>query len=200
VKKKYDYNTTRKFLKLPEYGRNIQKMVDYMKTIEDREERNKAARTIISIMEGMLPHNKDLGNYEHKLWDHLAIMADFDLDIDTPYELPTQEKMNVKPRKISYSTHGIRFKHYGYLVEEMLRQAAKMEEGEEKQLVIAAIANHMKRQYLTWNRNQVTDEVIFKDMEEITNGDIRVPDGLILKETKELVNKYLKRKKNQHKR
>ena len=205
MRKKFDYNTTREPLKLPEYGRNIQRMVDYMKTIEDRDERNLAARTIVAIMANMYPHNKEMEDFEHKLWDHLAIMADFDLDIDAPYDLPTEEKLQEPPRKVSYSTHNIKYKHYGFLIEQLLREVAEMENEEEKNYALEAIANHMKKQYLIWNRPQVNDQVIFKDIEEITNGALKVKEGVVLKDARELVpqqphpQKNYRKKKNQRK-
>ncbi len=206
MSKKFDYNTTREPLKLPEYGRNIQRMVDHMKSLPDREQRNLAARTIIAIMANMYPQNKELEDYEHKLWDHLAIMADFDLDIDAPFPLPTGEEMQEPPRRVPYSNHNIRFKHYGYLIEEMLREVAKMEEGEVKDHTVMMIANQMKKQYLTWNRPQVSDQVIFKDIEEITGGAIRIPEGMTLKDARELMpqqpqqQKNYRKKKNQRKK
>ncbi len=205
MRKKFDYNTTREPLKLPEYGRNIQRMVDYMKTIEDREERNLAARTIVAIMANMYPQNRDLENFEHKLWDHLAIMADFDLDIDAPYELPTEEKLQEPPGKVPYSTHTIKYKHYGFLVEQLLREVAEMEDEEAKEYALTAIANHMKKQYLIWNRSQVNDQVIFNDIREITGGALEVKEGVVLKDAKELVpqqphpQKNYRKKKNQRK-
>jgi predicted MPP superfamily phosphohydrolase len=205
MRKKFDYNTTREPLKLPEYGRNIQRMVDFMKSIEDREERNLAARTIVAIMANMYPQNREMENFEHKLWDHLAIMADFDLDIDAPFELPTEEKLQEKPRKVPYSTHNIKYKHYGFLVEQLLREVAEMDDDEAKEYAIVAIANHMKKQYLTWNRPQVNDQVIFKDIEEITGGAVKVKEGTVLKDVKELLpqqpqqQKNYRKKKNQRK-
>lgn len=205
MRKKFDYNTTRESLKLPEYGRNIQRMIDYMKNIEDREERNLAARTIIAIMANMYPQNREMENFEHKLWDHLAIMAEFDLDIDAPFDLPTEEKLQEKPRKVAYSTHNIKYKHYGFLIEQLLREVAEMEEGEARDYALMAIANHMKKQYLTWNRSQVNDQVIFKDIEEISHGALKVKEGMVLKDARELVpqqpqqQKNYRKKKNQRK-
>ncbi len=206
MKKKYDYNTTRGSLKLPEYGRNIQRMIEHLKSIEDREERNKAARTLISVMAGMIPQNRDIKDFEHKLWDHLTIMVDFDLDIDAPYPMPTQERMEKKPKKVSYNVHKMRYKHYGHLVEKLLPEIIKMKEGKAKEYAIEDLANQMKRQYLMWNRKQVTDEVIFKDMETLSKGGIKVNRDIVLRDGKDLIiplpspPKHLKRKRNQRKR
>ncbi|NOY37586.1 MAG: DUF4290 domain-containing protein [Chlorobi bacterium] len=193
-KPRYNYNTTREPLKLPEYGRHIHEMVQHLKTIPERDTRNKAAQTLIAIMQNMTPHRDMNGDFKHKLWDHLTIMADYDLDIDAPYELPTQDKMAEKPRKVPYASEQIRFKHYGHLTEELISTASGMPEGEEKSLLIKMIANHMKRQYLKWNRQQVTDEVIFNDMITLAGGKLKIPDELILKENKDLLGK--KKKKN----
>ena len=188
MKKKFDYNTTRGLLRLPEYGRNLQRMVEYMKAIEDREERTRAARTLVSIMSGMYPQNRDLEDYKHKLWDHLAIMTNFELDVDVPYDPPTEEKLAEKPRKVPYTTHrGIRYKHYGYLVEEVIKEIIKMEDGPAKEQAIEDLANQMKRQYLMWNRRQVSDEAIFKDLEGLSKGTLKVNRNIVLRSDKDLI-------------
>ena len=139
----YDYNTTSKKLILPEYGRNIQKMVDHIMTIEDRDERNKAAKTIIGVMGNLNPHLRDINDFKHKLWDHLAIISDFKLDIDSPYELPEPEELYAKPKKLEYNQKSIRYKHYGHSIVMMIDKAVEMEEGEEKKDLVKMIANHM---------------------------------------------------------
>lgn len=197
-KPRYNYNTTREPLKMPEYGRHIQDMVNHLKTIPDRETRNKAAHTLIAIMQNMMPQREMNGDFKHKLWDHLAIMADFELDIDAPYELPTQEKMAEKPRRVPYTSSNIRFKHYGHLTEELISIASGMPEGNEKEVLIRMIANHMKRQFLTWNRQQVTDETIFNDMTVLSGGKLKIPETLTLQENKDLIGK--KKKKNYRKK
>jgi len=186
MKQKFDYNTTRDPMRLPEYGRNLQRMVDYMMTIEDREERTRAARTIISVMAGMYPQTRDLEDFEHKLWDHLAIMTNFELDVDSPYEMPTEEKLAKKPRRVPYTSHNIRFKHYGYLVEEIVKEIIKMEDGPAKEQATEDLANQMKRQYLMWNRRQVSDEAIFKDLEELSQGALKVNRNIVLRSDKDL--------------
>ena len=112
-----EYNTQKKKLLLPEYGRNIQKMVDYLLTIEDREERTRAAKTVIDVMGNLYPHLRDVPDFRHKLWDHLAIMSEFKLDIDTPYPLPSLSKLQEKPERLPYSSNHIKYKHYGKLVQ-----------------------------------------------------------------------------------
>ncbi len=187
MKQKFDYNTTRDPLKLPEYGRSLQRMVDYMQTIEDRKERTRAARTIISIMAGMYPQTRDLEDFEHKLWDHLAIMTNFQLDVDAPYEMPTEEKLAEKPRRVPYTSRKIRFKHYGYLVEEIIKEIIRLEDGPAKEQAIEDLANQMKRQYLMWNRRQVSDEAIFKDLETLSQGALKVNRNIVLRSDKDLV-------------
>jgi len=190
----YDYNSSRKKLILPEYGRNIQKMVNHIKTIEDREERNKAARTVIGVMGNLNPHLRDVNDFKHKLWDHLAIIADFDLDIDSPYEWPSPESLDSKPRKVPYSQHRIRFKHYGRSIVLMIEKAVEMEAGEEKEDLVRMIATHMKKSYLTWNREAVSDEVIFTDLKALSGGKLEISESLRLPETKDILAKNRKKK------
>jgi len=190
----YNYNTQREKLRVPEYGRNIQNMVNHVVSIENREERNKAAQTIISIMQNMIPQSKDFEEFKHKLWDHLALLSDFKIDVDAPYELPSREKLAEKPKPIPYNSNPIRFKHYGRNNELMAQEAAKMEEGEEKDRLIELIANHMKRSYLTWNRNQVTDEQILEDLQKLAGQKLEIKKDLILTETRNLLTRPKKKK------
>ena len=196
----YDYNTSRKKLVLPEYGRNIQKMVDYIIAIEDKEERNKAAQTIISIMGNLNPHLRDIGDFKHKLWDHLQIMADFKLDIDSPYELPKRETLTSKPDPIKYNQNDIRYKHYGKSLKMMINKAAEMEDGEEKENLIETLANHMKKSYLTWNREMVDNEQIFKDLNELSGGRInKTKDSFRLNDTKDILHKNRRKRQTRKK-
>src|SRR4030043_314395 len=170
----YDYNTQRKRMALPEYGRNVQKMVDHMKTIEDRAERNRAARTIISVMGNLNPHLRDEGDFKHKLWDHLALIASFDLDIDSPYPWPEPSKFNEKPKQVPYRQGNIRFLHYGRIIELMIDAAVEMPDGEGKECLTTLIVNQMKKAYITWNRSQVADEVIIGDMKFLSGGKLKM--------------------------
>ena len=138
----YDYNTQRKKMALPEYGRNVQKMVDHIKTIEDREERSRAARTIIQIMGNINPQIRDVGDFRHKLWDHLAIIADFDLDIDSPYPAPEISKLKEKPKQVPYKQGDIRYLHYGRIIELMIDAASEIEDGDEKVCNFSNISIH----------------------------------------------------------
>jgi hypothetical protein len=191
----YDYNTRRDHLLLPEYGRNIQKMIEHLMTIEDRDERNKAARTVIGVMGNLNPHLRDVADFKHKLWDHLAVISDFKLDIDSPYETPTREMLNEKPNKIPYTQKNIRFKHYGHSIVLMIQKAAEMEDGEEKQDLVKMIAYHMKKSYLTWNREAVDDREIFEDLVTLSGNKLELSPDLTLPETREILAKNVRKKK-----
>jgi hypothetical protein len=183
----YDYNTQRKRMELPEYGRNVQKMVDHIKTIKDRDERNRAAKTIISIMGNLNPHLRDIVDFKHKLWDHLAIIAEFDLDIDSPYPVPEITKLREKPKEIPYMQGEIRFLHYGRIIQLMINAATELEEGEEKEYLTTLIVNQMKKSYITWNRSQVADEVIINDMRVLSKGKLKMTEGVRILEVRELL-------------
>ncbi len=190
----YDYNTQRKKLVLPEYGRNVHKMVEHLMSIEDPVERNKAAKAVISIMGNLNPHLRDVADFKHKLWDHLFIMSDFKLDIDSPYDRPTPEVLFEKPRPVPYGNYDIRFKHYGKIIELMIRKAADYPEGNERETLIRLIANHMKKCYLTWNREVVSDDIIFDDLRNLSNGKIVIDNGLKLSETRDILAKNKKKR------
>jgi hypothetical protein len=183
----YDYNTQRKRMALPEYGRNVQKMVDHIKTIEDRDERNRAARTIISIMGNLNPHLRDIVDFKHKLWDHLALIASFELDIDSPYPVPEPSKFVEKPKQVPYRQSEIRYLHYGRIIELMIDAASEMEDGDEKEYLTTLIVNQMKKSYITWNRSQVADEVIIGNMKLLSGGKLKMTEGVKILEVKELI-------------
>jgi hypothetical protein len=183
----YDYNTQRKRMALPEYGRNVQKMVDHIKSIEDRDERNRAAKTIIQIMGNLNPQIRDIGDFKHKLWDHLSIIADFNLDIDSPFQPPEPSKFIEKPKQIPYRQGDIRFLHYGRITELMIAAASEMDEGEEKEFMTNLIVNQMKKSYITWNRSQVSDEVIISDLKLLSGGKLKITDGIRILEVRELL-------------
>ena len=183
-----DYNTNRDKLELPEYGRNVQEMVAIIKNTPDREERNRLAKSTIQLMGNMNPQLRDVADYKHKLWDHLAVIANFDLDIDSPYPLPTQAEIHQKPMKMKYSNPDeIRFKHYGKILEDMVRKATQYPDGEEKDALIETIANQMKKSFLTWNRETVSDDVIFADLLAIACNRLKIPEGLKLKDSREIL-------------
>ncbi len=164
------YTSELKKLVLPEYGRSVQQMVDHCLTIEDRAERTRCANTIINIMGNLFPHLRDIDDFKHKLWDHLAIMSDFKLDIDYPYEVVKKENLNQSPDTIPYAVSPIRYRHYGKIMEAMLRKAEEMPEGAERDAFVSMIANHMKRLFYLWNKDSVEDEKILKDLREYTHG------------------------------
>ena len=178
-----DYNTSRAKLSMPEYGRNIQTMVNHLFTIEDREKRNQSANAIIDVMGNLFPYLRDIPEYKHKLWDHLAIMSDFKLDIDYPYELPSPELLVEKPKKVPYNQNDIKLRHYGLIIEKMIEKAVEME-GEEKDILIEQIANQMKKLYLSWNKDSVEDEKIFVDLEELSGNRLQVSRDIQLAEVK----------------
>src|SRR5512136_2162508 len=183
----YDYNTQRKKMALPEYGRNVQKMVDHIKTIEDRDERNRAAKTIIQIMGNLNTHLRDVGDFKHKLWDHLALIANFELDIDSPYPVPEPSKFVEKPKQVPYRQGEIRYLHYGRIIELMIAAASEMEDGPEKEYLTTLIVNQMKKSYITWNRGQVADEVIIGDMKLLYAGKLKMTEGVKILEVRELI-------------
>ena len=134
-----EYNSLQKRLVLPEYGRNVQQMVDHCLTIEDRAERTRCANTIINIMGNLFPHLRDIDDFKHKLWDHLAIMSDFKLDIDYPYEIVRPENLCSHPERVSYQTAPIRYRHYGKILENMLEKASEMPDGPERDAFISML-------------------------------------------------------------
>lgn len=182
-----DYNTKRKQLILPEYGRNIQIMVDHLKTIKDREERNRAARTVVAVMGNLYPQLRELPDFRHKLWDHLAIMGNFELDIDSPYPLPSAERLMERPARIPYSNHRIRLRHYGLMTEKMIAKIKEMRDPAERRALTVLTANHMKKEYLTWNKDSVEDAQIFADLRMMSNGEVEIPEGLVLSRPQELL-------------
>ena len=196
-----EYNTSTSRLILPEYGRNIQKLVQKAVEIENREERNIFAQNIIDLMGQMYPHLRDINDYKHKLWIHLALMSEFKLDIDYPYEIPLTEEIFKKPEKLEYTQSDIKLKHYGKVILKMANQIAEMPDGEEKNSYLLAVASHMKKQFLLWNREVVDDDQILSDLLELTDNRINIPKGTRLTGSKELVSSpknNKKKKKNDH--
>jgi hypothetical protein len=169
-----DYNSTRKQLVLPEYGRHIHKMVEHAKAIEDREERTRCAYAIVSVMGNLFPHLRDVSDFKHKLWDHLAIMSDFELEIDFPYVLPEAANFTSKPEIVPYSNNRMQYRHYGKLIEQMVAKAVEMEEGDLKNHLIGLVANHMRKSLLNWNKDYATDERIIQDLKNLSKGQLIV--------------------------
>ncbi|MCG6187125.1 DUF4290 domain-containing protein [Maribellus maritimus] len=188
-----DYNSKRKKLPLPEYGRNIQNMVDHVSTIEDRETRNRAAKTVIDVMGNLYPYLRDVAEFNHKLWDHLAIMTDFKLDIDYPYEPPSPDILTEKPNKVPYNQHSIKYKHYGLVMEKMIQKISEFE-GEEKEVLTKQLANHMKKSFLVWNKDAVEDDKILMDLKELSGEKLEIKEDMQLSDIKSLIGKPKKKK------
>ena len=163
-----EYNTNRTKLLMPEYGRNIQQMVEYCKSLPSKEERNEVAKTIVEFMGQRNPHLRDEENYKHKLWDHLYILADYDLDVDAPYPFPTREELDQKSNRMDYPSFDNEYKFYGKSILQLIDKAIELEEGEEKEALIQVIANNMKKSYNVYNKEHVQDEVIFRHLKELS--------------------------------
>ena len=164
-----EYNTSLSKLIIPEYGRNVQKMVHSIIAIEDREKRNHQAKSIIEVMGNLNPHLRDVPDFKHKLWDHLFIMSDFHLDVDSPYDRPSKESFEEKPEMLKYSDNNIKFRHYGKILPLIIKRTIDLDEGEYKDFLVFTIANHMKKSYLTWNKANVEDEVILKHLSQMSD-------------------------------
>lgn len=173
------YNTQQKKLPLPEYGRSIQNMVDHALTIEDRAERQRCANTIINIMGGMFPHLRDVPDFKHKLWDHLAIMSGFELSIDYPYEIVKKDNLTIRPECIPYQSTKIRYRHYGRTIEVLIKKAIDFPEGDEKNNLVALIANHMRKDYIAWNKDTVDEKKINDDLVELSKGKLSLTKELL---------------------
>ena len=183
-----EYNTQRPPLKINDYGRIVVKMIDYAKHLGTKDERNQMANVILDVMAHLNPKIKDRTDYRHILWDHLMMMADYDLDVDCPYPINREETENFHPHPIGYSDKStIRYPHYGRALEDMVRAVAKMPESEERTLLTSQIAHTMKRQYLQWNRDTVDDQLIAEQLLELSDGRLRLPEGFQFHDSKELL-------------
>ena len=193
-----EYNTQRKKMELPEYGRSVQNMVDHALTIEDRAERQRCANTIINIMGGMFPHLRDVPDFKRKLWDHLAIMSDFKLDIDYPFEIVKKEDLVIKPEKVVYSNGGIRYRHYGRFLEELVKKAVEVEDEEERKALVKLLALQMKRSLNNWNKDGIEDQKILDDIREYSNGviDLKVEDLRLNEPQQRPFNNYQRKQNN----
>ena len=174
------YNTEVEKLAMPEYGRNVLKMVEIMKGIEDRAKRSEQARAIVKVMETLNPQVHQQENFEQKLWDHLYMIAGYDLDIDAPYPAPHPEVINSRPDPIPLNTKPIKARHYGRNIESIIDLIASEPDGEVKTAMIRSLAIYMRQQYLIWNKDSVADETIFQDIERLSEGRVKVPEGVQL--------------------
>lgn len=178
-----EYNSERQHLIIPEYGRHLQKLIDQATVIEDRDERNKVARYIIQVMGTLNPHLRDVPDFQHKLWDQIFIMSDFKLDVDSPYPIPSREVLQLKPDPLKYPQNFPKYRFYGNNIKYMIDVANKWEESELKSALVKVIANHMKKSFLSWNKDTVKDDVIFEHLYELSGGKIN-----LLESSEELLN------------
>lgn len=169
-----EYNSERPKLNIPEYGRHIQKMVDFVVAIEDREKRNKVAQALIGVMGNLNPHLRDVPDFQHKLWDQLFIISDFQLDVDSPFPKPTRELLEKRPDPLPYPQNFPKYRFYGNNIKRMVDVCVSWEDGDLKDALKFTIANHMKKSYLNWNKDTVKDETIFEHLYELSDGKINL--------------------------
>ena len=178
-----EYNSERPPLMIPEYGRHLQKLINQAVVVSDRDQRNKMARYIIQVMGNLNPHLRDVPDFQHKLWAQLFIMSDFKLEVDSPYPILSREVLQMKPDRLEYPQNFPKYRFYGNNIKYMIDVANKWEEGDMKSVLIKVIANHMKKSYLSWNKDTVKDDVIFEHLYELSNGKIN-----LLESAEELIN------------
>lgn len=170
-----EYNTQKEKLVIPEYGRHIQQMINYCVSIQDDEKRNQCTYSIIEVMGNLNPHLRDIPDFQHKLWDQLFIISNFKLKVDSPYPIPTREQMNTYPRKMDYPAHETNYKYYGSNIRKMIDAIKNWEEGEKKDSVKLLLANQMKKNYVKWNKDFVDDQIIFRHLHELSDGNLSFP-------------------------
>lgn len=182
------YNTTRKQLIIPEYGRHIHKMIELVKEETNIDERNKKAKAIIGVMGNLNPHLRDVPDFQHKLWDQFFIMANFDIEVDSPFDKPQKEILDMKPEKLAYPQNFPKYRFYGNNIKRMIDVAVDWEEGELKDVLVFTIANHMKKNFLSWNKDTVEDVLILAHLEELSGGKLKVAAAqLPLSDSAELI-------------
>jgi hypothetical protein len=185
-----EYNSERPLMIIPEYGRHIQKLVDHCLALETNEERDKMAKSIVDVMGNLQPHLRDVPDFKHKLWDQLYIMADFKLDVESPYPQLSKAELQEKPERLAYPKSASRYRYYGNNIQTMIDIALSWEDGEKKDALVFTIANHMKKCYLNWNKDTVDDAIIFKHLYDLSDGklDLRATEEA-LSESKNLLRK-----------
>ena len=193
-----EYNTKRPKLQITDYGRNIYKLIDYAKTIEDRDKRNAVAACIVNVMAQVNPKVKEETDYKHKLWDHLLLMSNFELDVDSPYPVSHDNNITFEPKPLKYHTNKINYRHYGKVLEDLIEKVTSYPEGEEKEVLIELIAHQMKRSYLVWNRNTVSDDIIFEQFDQLSTGKLKLRDDFQLHANKEYEDGNTQNNKNQN--
>lgn len=174
------YNTEVEKLEMPEYGRNVLKMVEQLRDIPDKAKRTEQAGAVVKVMESLNPQVHQQENWKQKLWDHLFMIAGYDLDVDSPYPKPLPELASSKPDPIPLNTQPIKARHYGRNIENIMNLIAEQEDGEVKTAMIRSLAIYMRQQYLIWNKDTVADETIFADIHRLSGGRIHVPEGIQL--------------------
>ena len=194
------YNTARDHLVLPEYGRNVQKMVDHATTIQNKEERNKCVKTIIDFMGQMNPQLRDLKEFNHKLWDHLFIISKFQLEADSPYPLPEPKKLDEKPEKMPYPKNKIKFPFYGAALENMIRYAVNQNDGRDKEIMTGMIANHMKKSYLLFNKHSVSNDTIILHLKQLSDNKLTLPKDFEFIRSSSVINKSQRNYKKKFKK
>jgi len=195
-----EYNSGRTHLIIPEYGRHIQKLVDHCVALPTQEERNKMAKAIIEVMGNLQPHLRDVPDFKHKLWDQLFIMAEFKLDVESPYPLTTKEHFEEKPDALAYPKSASKYRFYGNNIQIMIDTANSWEAGDLKDALCYTIANHMKKCYLNWNKDTVDDSVIFNHLFELSDGKIDLRNkGEVLSDSSVLIRKRVVNKYNNNK-
>ncbi len=173
-----DYNTQREKLHMPEYGRHVQKMIEYVASLPDKEKRNEQIQSVVQVMGTLNPQLRDINDFKHKLWDHVHIISDFNIDIDSPYVTPTRESLATAPNPIPLQKSPVKAAHYGRNIQNMLEVIAQREDDEVKTHMIKTLASYMKQQYLIWNKDSVSEETIFNDIHKLSDGRITVPEGV----------------------
>ncbi|PKR81053.1 DUF4290 domain-containing protein [Brumimicrobium salinarum] len=177
------YNTERAQLHIPEYGRNVQNMINYAKQIESREERNLAARAIIDVMGQLNPHLRDVEDYTHKLWTHMYIMSNFEIDVDSPYEIPEPETLRERPQTMDYPRNKSKYGHFGHYTEKMIKESAEIKDQEEKEYMTEVLANLLKKNYLVFHTHNVENSAIISHLKELSSGKLKLEDTNALKST-----------------
>jgi len=175
-----DYNTQRDKLIMPEYGRHIQEMVEYVANIPDKEKRNEQIHAVVAIMGILNPQLRDLVDFKHKLWDHVHIISDFKIDIDSPYPIPTKETFSTHPHPIPLCNTPLQAAHYGRNIQNMINMIAEKPDDETKNNMILVLAGYMRQQYMIWNKDTVSEETIFRDIYELSGKRLIIPEGLHL--------------------
>ncbi len=193
-----EYNTAREQMQIPEYGRNIQKMIEFAKTLEDKNERNKAANSIIKVMGQVNPALKGNEDLTHKIWDHMFIISGFDFDVDPPFPKPVKEDFEKRPDKIPYPENEIAHRHYGRIIEALIKKVAAVEVEEDRLKMGVALANTMKRAYLNWNRDAVENRVIIKNLRDMSGGKIHLPEDTELAHSRDLIDATQQPSNNQN--